>query len=418
MANYMELIKKISKEKSLYYLFCASFFLIPMGTSPFTIMGSLTIVFWLFSGSFIKSGYQYLKAVWFLPLIAILGITWLGLLWSYDPTGLGIKYAEKTHYWLYALAVSSIGLSMYPPENLMMAFLYGLAINSFIGFMQFFDLVPEFSEWGNNTGFYGGYNTLSILIILGILISSYFLRTLKEKGIKWVIIYGALMLIYFLHLMILPGRGGYLTFIILSPLILYNILYGKKIIYIFLTYFIAIGILFSSPIVRDRAGQAVERIKIQLKEEPEIATGKKYSRYMDRIYMWRWAVEIFLKHPVIGAGTGGYRQAVLDSGGDQGVDHPHNNILYVASSFGILGLIIYGWFFYILLSSGWRHRDSSTGFFILSSSLVILVGGLTDTHILDAGGASLLALTTGLVSALPKAQEKHHHEGHGDHEDI
>ena len=29
-------------------------------------------------------------------------------------------------------------------------------------------------------------------------------------------------------------------------------------------------------------------------------------------------------------------------------------------------------------------------------------GGLTDTHILDAGGAALLALTTGIITALPQ----------------
>jgi len=389
-------------DKVLYILFGLSFFLIPMGTSPFAIMGSLTLVFWFFSGIFIKHRDGYLKAVWFFPLIAILAITWFGLIWSYDSTGLGLKYAKKTHYWLFALALSSVGVSRYPSVNLIKAFLYGLAINALVGFLQFFGLVPEFSEWGKYTGFYGGYNTLSILIILGILLSSHFFRTLKGKGIKNILPYCALMLIYFFHLMLLPGRGGYLTFIILSPIIIYNLLYGKKIIYIFLTYLVALGILFSSPVVRERTSQAIERISTQLGQKNEIATGKQYSEYMDRIYMWRWAVFIFSKHPFLGAGTGGYNQAVIDAGGDHGVDQPHNNVLYVASSFGLLGLFIYGWFFWVVLSSGWRHRQNAIGFFILSSSLVILVGGLTDTHILDAGGASLLALTTGMTSALPK----------------
>jgi len=384
----------------LYYLFCASFFLLPMGTSPFTIMGGLTLLLWLISGIFIKQRDGYLSSSWFFPVIAILILTWLGLIWSYDPAGLGMKYAKKTHYWLFALALASIYFASDSPDNLIKAFLYGLAINSFVGFLQLFDIVPELSRWGDHTGFYGGYNTLSILIILGTLYASFCFRVSLEKKEK--IKYGILMIIYFIHLMILPGRGGYITFFILSPIILHNIFFNKKLLFIILAYILAIGILFSSPIVRDRASQTVKGFKQQFEETEEVASGKRYSKHLDRIYMWRWALDLFKKHPFIGVGTGGYKQAILENGGDQGIDHPHNNILYVASSFGILGLIVYGWLFWILLINGWRNRQNHVGFFIFASSLVILVGGLTDTHILDAGGASLLALTTGMVSALPK----------------
>lgn len=117
--------------------------------------------------------------------------------------------------------------------------------------------------------------------------------------------------------------------------------------------------------------------------------------------MWRWAFDLFMENPITGVGTGGYKQAILSSGGDMGIDHPHNNILYVAVSWGILGLAVYTWLLWILLKEGWQHRKSPTGFFVLSATLVLLVGGGTDTHILDAGGATLLALTTGLLSILP-----------------
>jgi hypothetical protein len=60
-----------------------------------------------------------------------------------------------------------------------------------------------------------------------------------------------------------------------------------------------------------------------------------------------------------------------------------------------LGLAVFGWFFWVLLKYGWRSRRDLAGFFVLSATLVILIGGLTDTHILDAGGGCLLSITAG-----------------------
>ncbi len=118
--------------------------------------------------------------------------------------------------------------------------------------------------------------------------------------------------------------------------------------------------------------------------------------------MWRWAIDLFVEHPLIGVGTGGYKQAILSGGGEKGIAHPHNNLLHMAVSYGIVGVVVFIWFFWVLLKNGWQNRGSVPGFFILSSGLVILVGGLTDTHILDAGGIFLLAVTTGFQAALPK----------------
>ena len=102
----------------------------------------------------------------------------------------------------------------------------------------------------------------------------------------------------------------------------------------------------------------------------------------------------------MGVGTGGYHKSILLGGGEKGIAHPHNNFLYIAVSFGTVGLFVFGWLFWVLLKAGWQNREDPLGFFIMVSSLVILVGGLTDTHILDAGGAFLLSITAGLQSAL------------------
>jgi len=397
-------IKKINLApgKWIYYLFCGALFVMPMGTSPFTIVGGCILAIWIFAGEFVKKREGYLGKSWFWPMSAMIVLVLLGLIWSPEPFGLGLKYAKKTHYWLYALAVASISFTKNPIENLIKAFLFGLFLNSMVGFLQWGNLVPRFSRYGDfgYTGFYGGYNTLAVLLILGLMTASFYFRTVENKKEK--LIYTLLMLSYFIQLILIESRGGYLALALLSPIIMHNVFHGKRLFYMFLAYALAIGIMLSSPVIQDRAAQTIEDIQGQFGASGEVKWGKKYSKQMDRIYMWRWAIDLFMEHPLIGVGTGGYKQAILSGGGEKGIAHPHNNLLHMAVSYGIVGVAVFIWFFWVLLKNGWQNRGSVPGFFILSSGLVILVGGLTDTHILDAGGIFLLAVTTGFQAALPE----------------
>ena len=265
-------------------------------------------------------------------------------------------------------------------------------------------IVPTFDTWGTTkyTGFSGGYNTLSLLLTLGIMVASFNIRAVESRKEK--VMYIILMLTYFCHLIILEGRGGYLTFALLSPIVIYN-LFGRA--YkgaIFLIYPLIIGIMLSSPIIRNRVSLSVQELKHHLSADPDSAWGKAYTIHQDRFYMWRGAIEIFMENPLFGVGTGGYGTALKKRGKEAWpkIAHPHNNLLYVAVSFGIVGLLVFGWFFWVLLKAGWKHRKSPVGFFLFSSGLVILVGGIVDTPLLNGDSSFLLAVVTGLQSALTK----------------
>jgi O-antigen ligase len=392
----------LSPNRWIYGLFCGALFVLPMGTSPFTILGVGILAIWIITGEFIKKRHGYLKTPWFFPVLAMVVLVWLGLIYTPDLHGLGLKFAKKSHYWLYALAVASISFNRKSADILIRSFLSGLFLNAVVGFLQLGNIVPTFSTWGayKYTGFNGGYNTLAIFLVLGMMTASFYFRIALSKKEKKI--HALLILVYFAHLVILEGRGGYITFAFLSPIMVHNLTQGRHLWVKFLVYPLAIGIMFSSPILRKRVTQATENLQLHLYAGGDFTSGKKYSENFDRVYMWRWAIALFMKHPFLGVGTGGYGQAILSEGGDKAIAHPHNNFLYMAVSFGMLGLFVIGWLFWVLLKKGWQKRHIPIGFFIMSSSLVILVGGLTDTHILDAGGAFLLAVATGLQSAIPK----------------
>ena len=397
---------KLSAEQIIYYLSCGALFALPLGTSSFTIFGICILFVWVFSGQWIKKRQVYFRAPWFWPVIAIMVLIWIGLIYTPDLEGWGTKFAKKTHYWLYAFAMGGIAFTKYPAQHMIKAFLIGLFLNALAGFLQMAHIAPTFDTWGMTkyTGFSGGYNTLSLFLVLGMLVASFNIRAVKNRKEKGI--YIILMLTYFCHLIILEGRGGYLAFALLSPIVIYNI-FGKT--YkgaIFLIYPLVIGIMLSSPIIRNRVSLSVDQLKHHLKADSDSAWGKAYTIHQDRFYMWRGAIHIFMENPIFGVGTGGYGTALKEKGKEDWpkIAHPHNNLLYVAVSFGIVGLLVFGWFFYVLLKIGWHNRKSPIGFFVLSSGLIILVGGIADTPLLNADSSFFLAMVTGMLSALPKEE--------------
>jgi O-antigen ligase len=295
------------------------------------------------------------------------------MLYTPDPGGLGIGFAKKTHYWLYGLAVASIPFAIFSPERLIQAYLAGLAINSLVAIIQFIGVFPMVNKISYGLGL--GYSSLAAYLVLGILMASYYFRETKEKRTR--ILLGLLMAGYFFHLIILMGRVGFFTFLILSPLVVRNFFKGFSIFRISLVYLLLIGLMSLSPIVRERVSLSVTQIKHHLKADPQTAWGREYTDYQDRFYMWYGAVQIFLENPIFGVGTGGYTNALKERGKPEwpAIAHPHSNLFYMAVSFGLIGIFAFVWFFWEMIRNAWGERNTPLGFFVLSTALVILVSG-------------------------------------------
>lgn len=392
--------KNIDVENLIFTGFICALFVLPFGTSPPIIFAGLAVAIWLFSGKFITLREHYIGKKWFWPVLALIILPWFGLIYSPDLTGLGIKFAKKTHYWIYCLALASVCYRKPSFHCLINAFLVGLAINALIGVIQFMGLLPSVNGW--YLGLSRGYSALSVFLVAGIIMISFYLRE-KRKPMHFVF-WGLLMLLLFFHLIILEGRAGYLTFILLSPMIIRNLFQGVGLLMGIITIIILIGLMLLSPVVRDRVTKSIEQIQYHMHAPSDSAWGEKYSDQQDRFYMWNRAIKIFLKHPLLGIGTGGYQTEMTRVGDPDTplIAHPHNNILHMAVSFGIVGLVIFFWFFWEMISNAWKERKTPLGYFILSVALVIFVSGLVNTQILDANTAFFLAVAAGLQQGLQK----------------
>ena len=395
---------KISPDDLLFYLFLGVFFSMPIGTSPPIIFGVLAAAVWIFSGKALTTVDTCLRRSWFWPVVLLICLPWIGLFYTPDLNGLGIKFAKKTHYWVYCMAVASLSLAIHSPHKLIKAFLFGLAFNSLVAILQCAGLISAIDMNGSKQylGFGLGYSTQSVFLIVGMLTASYYFRVSTEN--KTRIFFILLMAEYVFHLVILLGRVGFFTFAILSPLIARNLFKEFDVFKISLVYVLLLGMTFLSPVVRQRVSFSIDQLEHHLAGDPDRAWGKEYTEHQDRFYMWYGAVDIFLENPLFGVGTGGYATVLKKRGKPEWpfIAHPHNNFLHMAVSYGVIGLFALCWFFWVIIRNAWGERQTPLGYFILSTALVILVSGLVDTHILDSGPAFLLAVATGLQNGLSK----------------
>ncbi len=372
-------------DRLLLWSFCAMFFFLPVATSPVVISGMISLCIWIFSGKFMRDRHEWPKQVWFKPVILLILLPWIGLLWT-DDIYTGFKFAKKSYYWLYAFAIFSL-YHVYSHKMIIKAFLAGLSLTVFISLLQFIGFIPM--PKGYPAGLMG-HISYSLLLVYGILLISFYYRDAKLK--KHRVSAMILIAVFVFSLSINIGRIGYFAFVLLSPWIFYNI-FGRKQIIIFAAAVCAVLVILSlSPTVQDRTKLAGEEIKA-------FYNGNKNTSVGRRLYMWEGAYKIFLENPVLGAGTGGYQRELAmyrDDPSLPDIIHPHNSFLYMAVSFGIIGLIIFIWLLAVFFKKGWKARTTIGGFSIISFGAVFLIGSMTDTQIISLTTGNMFALLVGI----------------------
>ena len=105
-----------------------------------------------------------------------------------------------------------------------------------------------------------------------------------------------------------------------------------------------------------------------------------------------------MAHPFMGIGTGSITEPTKARG--HLVTHPHNNFLYMGASYGILGIAACFWLFWKMFKTSWRLRNTALGYFVFSACIVLFLGGMFDTQILNTGTLLFLSLTYGLLNHL------------------
>ncbi len=369
-----------------------------LGTSPVSITSALMIFILLVSGKWLHCD-QLVRQPWFWPILFLTFLSWVGLFYTPDPGGTGLEFALKTHHWLVCIAVAMLAFSQFDFKLLVYALFLGLGLSAVVGWLQFTGVVPP-----RNGQFYTGlgsqYSTINVFLIVAMLTASDLFR--RAGSWQHRTVYLLLILLFFSHLIIMRGRSGYLTLLIISPLIARNLIGKFSISKVLIVCLLLPPIMYLSPVVRQRVDRTVDELHFHVTTAPKNAWGNIYSHYQDRFFMWQYASHVFMKHPIIGVGTGGFKPTIkqMEFDGTPEIDHPHNDLLFLAASFGLLGILVYFWFYGTLFANGWRYRKKLMARFIFYVALTMVFSGMLNGHMLDTGTAFLLAMTAGLQPGL------------------
>lgn len=395
MKEYVEPVS-YNKQDILLFMFVLVFGTITVAPAPKSIALALMGGFWILSGLWWTQRASWLKTDWLVPLLLMIAVPWVALFWSPDRVT-GLKDAQRSVYWLYSLPAVTLVFRRYSPRVLMASFLAGLYLNVLVSFLQWMQLLPMYK--GQGFGLLQ-HITLGLLLVAGLLFLAYFYREANSGWIRFVLLLGMVLLVW--NLVIGASRAGYLGFLLALPWML-NIMFNRRqILMILLIGVFAISGMVLSPVVNSRL--------IEIRHDVEkYHQGNGLTSVGLRLHMWKGALKIWKEHPLLGVGTGGYRETYKKIADDPAYaiySHPHNSVLYLAVSYGLVGLIIFAWLMTVVTRRAWLARATTEGFIMLTLLYVIAVGSLTDTQIMGHATGVLLGIVCGFpVSGVGRLEE-------------
>ncbi len=382
-------LSKLTSDDLMFYSVALTFFLLPTGTAPPIISTGIACLIWVASGKILQVK-SIIKQPWFYPVIPFLILPWIGLLHSQN-LELGMDYAMKTKYWVILFITAGLTLNQKHFDIIIKCFWAGLFVGAFLALLQFVGIIGPIHD-ARYMGFGVVYTLINMYLIIGILITSFYFKKAKSFSLKGILLF--LIFSFIFHITVLRGRSGYLIFVMVCPLVVNNLLseFSYK-IKIGGVIFLASALLLS-PVVRERINLTV----IELQEEKETILEGGNSERFPRFFLVQESIKIILAHPIVGIGTGSFVESTKKK--NHKVSHPHNNLLHMGTSFGILGIIACFWLFGRMFRDAWRHRDTAMGYLVFSSCIVLFLGGMLDTQILNTGTLLFLSLMYGFLNHL------------------
>jgi O-antigen ligase len=347
----------------------------------------------------------------YLPL-AFFALALVGLFWSQASWPAGVQGFEPV---AKLLAIPLLFYHFQRSERghwMLLAFLAACVILMGVSWVTYFaDWKPQ--QPGGMAGVpVRNYIDQSHEFALCLFVMAPLMLSLLAKGNRaWAFVFAAVMVGFYLDMrFVATSRTALVYFPIL--LILFAVKYlsrRRAIAFLLLAAAVECAVLLSSPYLRDRVGRTVEDYKID--RDTSVArdanTGTDTATATSnglRLAYWRLSLRAISEAPVFGHGTGSTRELFSrDAEGKSGewgniIRNPHNQTLYVAIQWGVLGcLVLYAmWYFHLQLFLG-------SGFAAWVGLVIVVqnfISSLLNSHLFDFHEGWVYVLGVGVAGGM------------------
>jgi O-antigen ligase len=369
-------------------------FFFPVAKAPRNIAAIALILFAVMTAASLK---RRLRAI-SVDLLAFVLVFAIPVLWFFHP-GLGPygAYAKEALFvvdmfaLLFCLRIHPVML-----KNVIYAVVTGTVFTAGISLLQYSGLIPM-RDQGAPVGLLNGTLTgaFSLLLVFSAGICSYLFRQAQGRRSRWLF-FSAIVLLLADLLLAVPGRTGYLAAVVLGGYILYNLAQGSRLLAAG-SVLLALCVGLNSAVLSERV-QAVQSDLTQY----SAGAGAKTS-VGARFEMWKTSWLLFREHPLLGAGTNGFKVA-WEQGGfkNSGLmfDNPHSTYFYLLANYGIAGIGLLFFLLWRMARFAWLRRQNLVGAVIFCYLIVFMVGSLTNTMLTSSFYLTWLAIMGAIMAGV------------------
>ena len=342
----------------------------------------------------------------FLPL-AFLALAIAGLFWTDDSWPVGIQGLVPVTKLL------AIPLLLYHYERSQRGHWMLIAFVASCVLLMGVSWVTYFADWKASPGGMAGvpvrnYIDQSHEFALCLFVMAPLILSLAANGHRaWTIAFAAIMLgFYFDMRYVASSRTAFAYFPVLLILFAFNYLNRRRAIY-FLMFaaLVEFSVLLTSPYLRDRIVRTVQDYRVDRDTNEAASSGPEATSSGLRLAYWHLSIRSISEAPVFGHGTGSTQQLFArEAEGKSGewgnfIRNPHNQTLYVAIQWGVLGcLVLYAmWYFHLQLFRGSLLLPSWIGLVIVVQNFI---SSLLNSHLFDFHEGWIYVLGVGVAGGM------------------
>jgi len=384
------------RQRLLMFVAFVLFFSMGIGTAPTSLSCLLFLLLWLGSGVWLRGFSWWCAQPWLVPVLLLLLLPATGLLWTIDPEPKVFSLLHRSHYWLCAGAIAGLAGVSTRIRQLCLALIVGVELIAVMFIATRLGIIPEYTFVQKLV--VKSYINYSLLLVLVMLLLSFLFCQEPDRRLRVTLL--AVMLIDIFVLALLKGRGGYLAFVLLSPVMFLNLVGWRRWFLALVCSLVVVSALLISPTVRERVSLIVK--ESHQFEQGDLA-GASRTSVGQRLIFWQGALRIIAEYPLLGVGTGGYPEAMKRLYPEETgrFTHPHNYYLVMATQYGVTGLAIFCWLYWVTVRRAWQYRHQWSGFAVLAVFAVLGIGSLTDATLQAPQTGILFALMAGLPMGEP-----------------